>query len=273
MDAFAEADSRSTDEQECMGVEIIGMEQFLLQELILLRGKWSRKIARFWREVFLTNEIGLNGVAVGSEIVQQPAELKKVTDASFVALGWLPFSQPAEPAEQMGIAAQLGDLAKLWEGGAEIRQKSARHVSIVVYRAGPKGKGERPNLCFEDQLQVGAALGHERWEESNALRFSMARVYSRQTSCGASSTYSMVVAICEWPISRCRAGRDIPARTISAPNVCRHRWGLAWWTWLRTRWCRNSARSPTALIGWPRCRPFKQTKKAPALVSGRSRSR
>src|ERR1700756_5267661 len=31
----------------------------------------------------------------------------------------------------------------------------------------------------------------------------------------------MVVEMCAWPISCCRAGRDIPARTISAPKLCR----------------------------------------------------
>src|SRR5207302_7703480 len=99
--------------------------------------------------------------------------------------------------------------------------------SIVGYRAGPKGEGERLDLRFEDLFQVALARSHERWEESNALRFSMARAYSRQTSCGASSTYSMVVEICAWPISCCRAGRDIPACTISRPKECRNRWGLA----------------------------------------------
>jgi|GraSoiStandDraft_13_1057314.scaffolds.fasta_scaffold1140579_1 hypothetical protein len=44
MDAFAKTDSRSPDEQEGIGVEIIGTEQFLLQELILLRRKGSGKI-------------------------------------------------------------------------------------------------------------------------------------------------------------------------------------------------------------------------------------
>lgn len=111
-----------------------------------------------------------------------------MTDASFVARGWLLFTQPAEPTEQMRVAAQFGDLAKLWEVGAEIRQKSACHVSIVVDRAGPKSEGERPNLRFESLFQAGLAESHERWEESSPFRFSMARVYSRQTSCGASST-------------------------------------------------------------------------------------
>jgi hypothetical protein len=58
-DAFTEADSRTTDEQEGIGVEIIRTQQFVPQELILLRGKRSGKIERFWRQVFSTNEIGL----------------------------------------------------------------------------------------------------------------------------------------------------------------------------------------------------------------------
>jgi len=91
----------------------------------------------------------------------------------------------------------LGEPAELGEGGAEIRQKLARGVSILVYRAGAKGEGERPDLHFEDLFQGGLVSSHDRWEESNALRFSMAQAYSRQTSCGASSTYSIVVWICE----------------------------------------------------------------------------
>ncbi len=66
VDAFAKTDSRSTDEQECIRVEIIGPAQLLLHDLILLQGKRSGKMVRFWREVFSTNEIGLNGVAIGS---------------------------------------------------------------------------------------------------------------------------------------------------------------------------------------------------------------
>jgi hypothetical protein len=66
VDAFADADSRSADEQEGIRVEIISPAQLLLHELILWRGKRSGKMAGHWREVFSTNEIGLNGVTVGS---------------------------------------------------------------------------------------------------------------------------------------------------------------------------------------------------------------
>ncbi|PYT72809.1 MAG: hypothetical protein DMG39_08620 [Acidobacteria bacterium] len=83
----------------------------------------------------------------------------------------------------------MGEPTKLWECGEEIGEEAAGGGSIVVYRAGPKGEGERLDLRFEDPFQAGSAPSHERWEESNAFRFSMARAYSRQTSCGASSTY------------------------------------------------------------------------------------
>ncbi len=88
----------------------------------------------------------------------------------------------------MGIPAQLGESAKLRESSAEIGEEAARDITILAYRAGPKGKGERLDLRFEDLFQAGSVASHDRWEESNAFRFSMARAYSRQTSCGASST-------------------------------------------------------------------------------------
>jgi hypothetical protein len=150
MDALADADSRSSDEKKRIGVEIVGTAQFLLQELILLRGKRPGEIAGFWREILSTNEIGLNWVVVGSQIVQQAAEEKEVVDAGFVAQGWLPFTEPAKPTKQMRVAAQFRDLVKLWEGSTEVRQKTARGVSVVVYRAGPKREGERSDLCFKN---------------------------------------------------------------------------------------------------------------------------
>lgn len=58
VDALAKADSGGPDEQECIGVEIIGSAQLPLQELILLRGKRSGKIARWCGEIFSANEIG-----------------------------------------------------------------------------------------------------------------------------------------------------------------------------------------------------------------------
>jgi hypothetical protein len=107
VDGFTDANPRRADEQECIRVEIIGSAQFLLQELILLRGKGPRQIAGFGWEVLATNEIGLQGMAVGSESVEQTAKGNKISYASGVAEGWLSVGEPTEPAEQMKIPAQL----------------------------------------------------------------------------------------------------------------------------------------------------------------------
>jgi hypothetical protein len=88
--------------------------------LIVLQREGSGQIAGFGREVFATEKIGLNGVAVGGQIIQQPAETNEVIAESFVVQGRLSFTQPPEPAEQMRVAAQLREPAKLGEGGAEI---------------------------------------------------------------------------------------------------------------------------------------------------------
>ena len=56
-DAFADADSSGTDEQECIRGQIIGSAELLLQELVVREGKRFGKIARLGRKVLLTNEI------------------------------------------------------------------------------------------------------------------------------------------------------------------------------------------------------------------------
>ena len=43
----------------------------------------------------------------------------------------------------------------------------------------------------------------------------------------------MVVWICACPMRCCSAGKEMPARTISAPKVWRKRWALACGIWLR----------------------------------------
>ena len=150
VDAFAAADPGGADEQECICVEIIGSEQLLLQELIVLQGKRFGKIAGSWREVFSTHEIGLHGVAVGGKIIQQATKTNEVIDAGCVTQGQLLFTQPTEPAEQMRITAQLGDPTKLRVGGAEISEEMAGGRSIVAHRYGPKSEGKRPDLRLED---------------------------------------------------------------------------------------------------------------------------
>jgi len=109
-------------------------------------------------------------------------------DAGLVTQGRLLFAQPAEPAKQMRVAVQLRELAHLRESSAEIAEEAASGGLILIHRAGPGGQGEGLDVAFKDLFEAGLALAHERWADPKCFRFSMARVYSRQTSCGASWT-------------------------------------------------------------------------------------
>src|SRR5712691_7151629 len=48
---------------------------------------------------------------------------------------WILFAEAAEPAEQMGIAAQLGELEQLREIGLEIGEEVTSHAAIASRRA------------------------------------------------------------------------------------------------------------------------------------------
>src|SRR5438876_11036446 len=87
IDAFADADSGGAREQERVGGQVIGAAQFLLQELIVLRGKRSGQVVRWRRKVLATDEIGSKGVAVGGQILQQAAEIDQKKDAGSVGQG------------------------------------------------------------------------------------------------------------------------------------------------------------------------------------------
>jgi hypothetical protein len=72
------------------------------------------------REIFGTNQVWRNRVAVGGQIGQQPSEPNQVGGAAGIVQWRLLFAQPTEPAKEMGIAAELREPVELWESGAEI---------------------------------------------------------------------------------------------------------------------------------------------------------
>ena len=188
MGAFADADSGGAEEQEGIRFQIVGSTQFLLHQVVLLERKRSGKIAGLWRKILRTNKFGEKGVALGGQVLQQPPETIEMNGAGSVTEGRSVLAQRTEPAEEMGIAAQLRELVHLRERGMEIGEEVAYGTAIVGYRAGLQGEGKRLDLRFEDLFETGLALTHERCEASNYFRLWTACSYSRQTSCGASWT-------------------------------------------------------------------------------------
>lgn len=71
--------------------------------------------------------------------------------------------------------------------------------------------------------------------------------------------YLNVVSPLACPIIRWSTGSFTPDRAISAPNVCRKRWGLARELMGWTRRERNKLLNPAAVISLPRRVPCKTT--------------
>jgi hypothetical protein len=75
--------------------------------LILVWGERFGKVFRLRREIVGENQVGLQRVTIAGQVIEQAAETEHILLASLVGQGTTLFAQTAEPAEQMGIAAQL----------------------------------------------------------------------------------------------------------------------------------------------------------------------
>jgi len=164
-----------------------------LQSLIVFQGKRFGQPSIPRGEVLAANQAGLDGVAVGGQILQQTADVDQVLSAGLVAQWRILFAQATKPAQQMRIAAELRQTAELRKSVMEIAEKTVRRTPVGPQRAGLVSHGEAPDMRFEDLVEVGFGRVHGIGGRDKRVRFSMARAYSRHTSWGASWTYSMVV--------------------------------------------------------------------------------
>jgi hypothetical protein len=79
----------------------------LLQPLILFWGKGSGKIMRLRWEVLWEDQAGLEGIAVVGEVQEQAPEAEQINLPSMIGQRRSLLAKATEPAEQVGIAAQL----------------------------------------------------------------------------------------------------------------------------------------------------------------------
>ena len=154
IEAFADADSRSAHQAEDIRRQIIDSPQFLLQELILLQRKRSGQITRLRRKIFATDEVRLEGMAVGRQTIQQTPETKEIVEAGCVAQRRLLLAQPTEPAEKMRISAQFRKAVNLWEGRPEIGEEAAPNVSIFSHGIRPQAEAKSLDMRFEDLFEA-----------------------------------------------------------------------------------------------------------------------
>jgi hypothetical protein len=99
------------------------------------------------------------GIAGEGEIHEQAPEVEQILLASVVGQGRVLFAEAAEPAEQMGIAAQLGELEQLRESGLE---KGKKVTGNAVTTGRPCSSGS-PKRSARPTIQLtGGQPGRDR---------------------------------------------------------------------------------------------------------------
>src|SRR5229473_6253190 len=118
---------------------------------------------RLWREILGEDQPGLQRMTRRGQVAEQAAENDQIDSARGRGQRRILFAQAAEPAEQMGIAAQLGDLEHLRKIGLEIGEEAMDRRSI-----GSVGSRKSLDAGVKDLLefQVGQSDG---WGRSHAV--------------------------------------------------------------------------------------------------------
>jgi hypothetical protein len=118
-----------------------------------VRGRWGGSLL-FWprrrRDIGGNDKAGLHGMAIGVCVVEQAPELEQIELASSRGEGWILCAQAVKPAEQMGIAAQLGEGAQVREIGLNIAEKAPSGDSIALYRLRSQGSCKSLNAGIKD---------------------------------------------------------------------------------------------------------------------------
>ena len=188
VDAFSNADSSDASQQESIGIEVVCSAQFILKPFIIFWRQRPGEILGTNREIFADNQARLEAMALRGQVVEQTTKTEQALLARVVADRRTQLTKPAEPAQHMGIAAELGESMDLWKGGVKISNEAAGNVLVLDHGEGLQSQRKSLDLCFENLFESLPGLTHGIRGAVKRARLATARAYSRQTSCGASWT-------------------------------------------------------------------------------------
>jgi hypothetical protein len=125
------------EQQQDVSAQIVAAQQFLLEELILLRGEGTGQASRGAGNILATEELGeLGKLRARSQFGENAAEEYESTDVSDRRERGNPGVQLGHPAEDVWIAAQLIERDNLGMVGAEIGEKVAGRAMVEASRLG-----------------------------------------------------------------------------------------------------------------------------------------
>jgi hypothetical protein len=99
-------------------------------------------------------------MTVVGQVLQLTSELDQIMQAAFSAQGRVLIAQRAEPAQEMGVTAQLGELAHFGERRVEIGEETVGCASIVAHGVRAEGGGEYVEVSVKNLLQAEGAAAH-----------------------------------------------------------------------------------------------------------------
>ena len=103
---------------------------------------------------------GWTWMALSGQIVEQTAKAEQTLLAGVVADRRTQFAKPAEPAQHMGIAAELGKSADLGKADAQISDEVAGHILILDHREGLQSQSEILDVRLENLFEGLSGLTH-----------------------------------------------------------------------------------------------------------------
>lgn len=107
VDAFSNADSCDTSQQESIGIKVVCPAQFLLKSSIIFRRQRSGEIFRTCRKVLTEDQAGLERMTLKGPVIEPPAKTEQALLTRMVAHRRPQLAKPTEPAQHMGMATEL----------------------------------------------------------------------------------------------------------------------------------------------------------------------
>jgi len=132
VDTFADTQAGIAEQQEDISAQIVAAAELLLQELILLGGERPWQSVGGARNILTQQQVRECRQMVGPrQFMEDGAQREQSADAGCGGQGRSVRPHGGHPSEDMGIAAQLGEMGNLWVFGAEIDEEVAHHEVVL----------------------------------------------------------------------------------------------------------------------------------------------
>jgi hypothetical protein len=137
MEAFANAHSGCPQQEYRVRAQVIVFSELLIELEVILRSERLREVLIDRRAISPNQQTFSHPAVACGQIVEKSTDNYDGGQPSRIGRGRLVFVQAAEPSEQVGIPAQLGESANVRVGFLQIGQEVLYTILVPVNGRGP----------------------------------------------------------------------------------------------------------------------------------------